>query len=100
MFLVYVFFIAAVVLFFISVCKRFGGYYFLGALLAFVLGISTFLSISYAEERGKRTALLESGHYYELSKDEVYEMSQREKDECIKTLQFLGDTKYYKEIEK
>lgn len=66
-----------------------------GCFFAFILIISIFVSSAYVEEKGKATALKEVG-YTECTKEELYVMSDMEKDKLPKTYDFSKKTIYWK----
>ena len=62
---------------------------------AFILIISISVSSAFVEEKGKATALKAVG-YTECTKEELYVMSDMEKDKLPKTYDFNKGTIYWK----
>lgn len=66
----------------------------IGVILAAILGFIMLFGFAYKEECGKRDALKYLG-YTTYEQAELYQMSQADKDKCIKTYH-LGETLYWK----
>lgn len=62
---------------------------------AFIIMLSIFISSELVEEKGRVIALKEVG-YRECTKEEVYVMSDMEKDKLPKTYDFSKGTIYWK----
>lgn len=62
---------------------------------AFILMFSIFISSAFVEEKGRVIALKEVG-YTECTKEELYVMSDMEKDKLPKTYDFSKGTIYWK----